>query len=204
MQMSLSTNIDVLMKMAREGNPAAISELLEVYRAYLGILAKVQIDARLRGKVSESDVVQETMLRARQGFSRFRGQSEQELIGWLRKILVSRLTDMLRHYHADCRDIKLEKSLHQDVEQSSALLARGIAARQPSPSEQVQRRESAVLLADALARLPSLYREVVVLRHFENLSFPEVGQRMGRSTHSVKNMWVRSMVKLRELLGVNE
>jgi RNA polymerase sigma-70 factor (ECF subfamily) len=64
----------------------------------------------------------------------------------------------------------------------------------------VAQREQGVLLAEALARLPADYREVVVLRHLEELEFPEVARRMGRSVGSVKKLWVRALGSLRRLL----
>jgi RNA polymerase sigma-70 factor (ECF subfamily) len=73
--------------------------------------------------------------------------------------------------------------------------------RKSSPSSQVARREQAVLVADALARLPSDYRDVIVLHELEGLSLAEVGRRMGRSQSSVERLWVRGLVQLRGLLG---
>jgi RNA polymerase sigma-70 factor (ECF subfamily) len=70
-----------------------------------------------------------------------------------------------------------------------------------SPSRQVARREQAVLVADALARLPDDHRDVIVLHEFEGLSLAEVARRMGRSESSVERLWVRSLVGLRGLLG---
>ena len=201
--LSNEDNTAEMITRATAGDSEALAELLESYRAYLGILAKVQIDARLRGKVSESDVVQDTMLRASQAFPNFRGRSENELIGWLRRILASRLTDIVRHYHADMRDVKLEQRVQVDVDKSSALMSRVIVTPGPSPSGEAQKREHAVILANALKQIRPDYREVIVLRHFESLSFPEIGKRMGRSTDSVKNMWVRAIAKLRGIMGAS-
>ena len=69
------------------------------------------------------------------------------------------------------------------------------AGRRPS------RREQAVLLADALNHLPADYREVLILRHLEGLTFPEVADRMGRSLDSVEKLWVRALPRLRRALG---
>jgi RNA polymerase sigma-70 factor (ECF subfamily) len=70
-----------------------------------------------------------------------------------------------------------------------------------SPSQQAARREQAVLLAEALGRLPDDYREVLILRHLEGLSFPELARRLDRSLDSVKNLWTRALARLRDLLG---
>ena len=72
-----------------------------------------------------------------------------------------------------------------------------------SPSQGAIRREQAVLLADALAKLPEHYRDVLVFRHLEGLSFPEIAQRMGRSLDSVEKLWVRGLNRLRQVLEVS-
>ena len=77
----------------------------------------------------------------------------------------------------------------------------GFVTPQSSPSQQAARREEAVRLADVLCQLPEDYRDVLVLRHLEGLSFPDVAQRMGRSLDSVKNLWARALARLRDSLG---
>jgi RNA polymerase sigma-70 factor (ECF subfamily) len=79
-------------------------------------------------------------------------------------------------------------------------LDQGLIANMSSPSHQVARRETAVLLADALDRLPVDYREAIVLRHLEGLSFAEVASRMNRSVDSVEKLWVRALGKLRQAM----
>ena len=76
----------------------------------------------------------------------------------------------------------------------------GLLAKQDSPSKQVARREQGVLLADALALLPEDYREVLILRHLEGLSFPDVAQRLGRTLDAVKKVWTRALARLRRSL----
>jgi RNA polymerase sigma-70 factor (ECF subfamily) len=93
--------------------------------------------------------------------------------------------------------VRLERDLADDLAQSSEALAGGLAARQSSPSQLASRREQAVLLADALGRLPAAYQEVIILLHLEGLSFPEVARRMERTVDSVKNLWARALARLR-------
>jgi RNA polymerase sigma-70 factor (ECF subfamily) len=87
------------------------------------------------------------------------------------------------------------------LERSSRVLDGGLVAVQSTPSHQAASREQAVLLADALARLPADYREALVLRHLEGLSFPDVARRMDRTVDSVQKLWVRALARLRGLLG---
>jgi RNA polymerase sigma-70 factor, ECF subfamily len=191
-----------LLQEARAGDTGTIGQLLEIYRRYLGLLARVQIGRRLQGKVDASDLVQETFLEAHRNFPRFRGTSEGELVRWLRQILATRLADLLRRYlGAQGRDVRLEREIEDAFDRSSVLLDRGLVAPQSSPSHQAARREQAVLLADALGQLPDDYREVIVLRHLEGLTFPEVAVRLGRSLDSVEKLWMRGLVRLRQIMG---
>jgi RNA polymerase sigma-70 factor (ECF subfamily) len=177
---------------------AALGRLLERYRGYLSLLARLQIGRRLQGKVDADDLVQETFLKASRDFAAFRGQDEEALAGWLRQILACRLANLVRHYLGTRRrDQRLERELADQLDQSSRALDGGLLARGSSPSRQAARREQAVLLADALDRLPDDYREVLILRHLEELSFPDVA----RSLDSVKNLWTRALARLRRALG---
>jgi RNA polymerase sigma-70 factor (ECF subfamily) len=81
------------------------------------------------------------------------------------------------------------------------LVDRALVAQQSSPSQQATRREESMLLAAALGELPEDYREVLVLRHLEGLTFPEVARRMGRSLDSVEKLWLRALARLRQVLG---
>jgi RNA polymerase sigma-70 factor (ECF subfamily) len=190
-----------LLQRARQGDAPALGRLLESYRAYLSVLARVQIGKRLQGKVDASDLVQEACLGAYRDFPQFRGSTERELQAWLRQILASLLANMVRHYHGtQRRDIRLERQLGLELGQSSALLDRGLIAPYSSPSNQAVRREQSVVLAEALGRLPEEWRELLVLRHLEGLSFPEVAQRMGRTIDVVKKLWPRALLSLRRLL----
>jgi RNA polymerase sigma-70 factor (ECF subfamily) len=190
-----------LLSKARRGDRDAEGQLLELFRAYLKILARLQIDRTLQGKADASDLVQETFLQARRSFAQFRGTTEGEVAVWLRKILASRLAMFARRYRTRQRDVLLEQQLDQALEHSSQALVFGIKAAQSSPSHHIAQREEAVLLSNALAELPPDYREVLILRHLEGKSFPEVARHMGRTLDSVKNLWARAVARMRRKLG---
>jgi RNA polymerase sigma-70 factor (ECF subfamily) len=191
-----------LLHLARAGDDRGLGQLLERYRAYLTLLARLQISRRLRVKLDPEDLVQETFLRAHRYFAQFRGATEEELVGWLRQILASCLANLVRHYcGARRRDLRLERELEAELEESSGVLDRGLMAKGSSPSARAARHEQAVRLAEELGRLPEDYREVVILRHLEGLSFPDVSRRMGRTVDSVKKLWARALGQLRDALG---
>jgi RNA polymerase sigma-70 factor (ECF subfamily) len=100
--------------------------------------------------------------------------------------------------------VALEQELVLDVDNSSRMLGQDLAAALTSPSLQAARREQSVLLADALARLPEDYREVIILRHLEELPFAEVARRMQRSEDSVQKLWLRGLAQLRTTFSAGE
>jgi RNA polymerase sigma-70 factor (ECF subfamily) len=191
-----------LLRQAQTGDPDSLGQLLETYRAYLALLARLQIHRRLQGKIDPADVVQDVFLEAHRNLALFRGSTEAEFAAWLRQILAARLANLVRHYlGTKRRDLRLEREMAVALDESSRVLDSGLVARQSSPSERAARCEQAVLLADALARLPYDQREVLVLRHLEELTFPEVAARIGRSVDSVKGLWTRGLDRLRRILG---
>jgi RNA polymerase sigma-70 factor (ECF subfamily) len=191
-----------LLRQARAGDGEAQGRLLELYRNYLAVIARVEIGRRLQGKVDDSDLIQDTFLEAHRHFGQFRGTTEAELAAWLRQILAGRLGKLVRHYFGTRRrDLRLEQELVLGMNQSSQALDGGLIDRGSSPSQLAARREQAVLLADALQRLPEAYRDVIILTHLEGRPFPEVARRMGRSVDSVKNLWARALGRLRRSMG---
>jgi RNA polymerase sigma-70 factor (ECF subfamily) len=191
-----------LLRQARDANGPALGQLLELYRNYLTLLVRLQIGRKLQGKVDAADLVQETFLKAHKDFPRFRGQTEQELAAWLRQILATTVAMLVRHYTGtQRRDLRMERELAADIDHSSRILCNNFVAPGSSPSQHAARREQAVVLADALARLPEDYREVLILRHMEELTSPEVAERMGRTLDSVKKLWTRGLAQLRTVMG---
>ncbi|WP_422925572.1 sigma-70 family RNA polymerase sigma factor [Singulisphaera sp. PoT] len=193
--------VEQLLDDAKKGDSPALGQLLELHRNYLRLLARVQIGRRLQGKVDPADLLQETFLEAHRNIERFRGSTEREFVAWLRQILSAILANQIRHYlGTKRRDIRLERELADDVDRSSRALVQALAASQTSPSQHAARRERSTLLADALAKLPDDYREVIILRHLEDLAFAEVSRRMGRTEDSVKNVWARALARLRKAM----
>ena len=190
-------SLSKLLARAGTGDPEAIGLLLESYRNYLRLLARTQIGAQLRARLDPSDLVQETLIDARRDFPQFAGKSERELMSWLRKVLAHKLANHARHHRAGKRDVRQEFSLEDELKLSSVNLDRILASEASSPSAHAARRERAVLLADALARLPPDYREVIVMRHLEGATLPDVAAKIGRTAGAVRMLWVRALERLR-------
>lgn len=196
------TNPTDLLEQARAGSETALGQLLENFTRYLTLLARVQIGRRLQGKVDADDLVQDTFMDAHRQIASFRGTTEAEFVAWLRRILAGQLAQTIRRYlGTKGRDAMLERELAVQLDQSGEILDRGLVASQSTPSQHASRREQGVILAEALDKLPKDYREVIILRHLEDLPLVEAARRMGRSEDSVQKLWVRALVSLRKQMG---
>jgi RNA polymerase sigma-70 factor (ECF subfamily) len=170
---------------------------VEEYRDYLHLLARLQIDPRLRGKVDPSDVVQQTLVKAHQHRDQFRGQTAAEQAGWLRRILVNTLVDAARKFG---RELDRERPLEQQVNDSSARLEAWLAADQSTPSEAAVRQEQLLRVARALARLPDDQRTAIELHHLRDQPVADIAVSMDRTEASVAGLLRRGLKRLRELL----
>lgn len=194
----------------RNGNADSLGGLLQLYRNYLSVLATTQLDRRLRRRMSTSDLVQETMLAAHRDFDQFRGRSEAELLGWLRQILSHCLSHAVeRNIKAKKRDMRREVAMEQvakKLDDSMARLSNVIADDSPTPSQIASRRELAAELSDQLAKLKPRYRDVIVLRNLQGLSFDEIAAQMEMKTGAVRMLWMRAIAKFKEVcdLGSSE
>lgn len=194
-----------LLRLARAGDGVAMEDLFACYQHYLRLLAHSGLSAKVKSRVTVSDVIQETFLHAIEAFEQFRGESIGEFVAWLRSILVSRIADMHeKHLHAARRDVRREVSIETialGLSQSSVRLE--TMARdhlQQSPGTIVSEQERAVLVADAIGRLPTDYQRVILLRHFDGHSFDDIAQQMGRSSGAVRMVWLRAIQRLKQTL----
>lgn len=168
-------------------------------RPWLKMLAERQIPAALRARVDPSDIVQQTLMDAWRGREGFRGTTHAERLAWLRVILARTLA----HVHRDQlkttkRGEGREQLLQAAIDGNSMRLEQLATASVSSPSAAAQRAEQALLLSAALERLPEDYREVLLLRHIEQLEHTEVAHRMNRSSAAVRMLWVRALEAIKK------
>lgn len=169
---------------------------LERFRAYLRLLAQLQFPTILRAKLDPSDLVQQTLLQAHQALDQFRGKLVVEQTAWLRRIFANTLANAIRDHHRAGRNIELEQSIHQ----SSARLEAWLASEQTPPVEIASRNEQFLQLADRLAELPEVQREVLLLRYCEGWSVGAIAEHLGRTRPSVASLLRRGLAELRDLL----
>jgi RNA polymerase sigma-70 factor (ECF subfamily) len=173
---------------------------LEDFREYLRMLARTQIDPRLRSKLDPSDVVQEALLKAHQAQDRFQWQGEAQQAAWLRTILANTLAEAVRRFKTEGRDVGQECSLEASLEESSARIEQWLAGDGSAPDTRAQRQDEVLRLAGALARLPDDQRTAVESRHLQGRSLEQVAQEMGRSKDAVAKLVFRGVEKLRQWL----
>ena len=170
---------------------------LERYPAYLMSLARQRLGKWLQGKLSASDVVQETLLKAHKHRDQLRGPTEAERRGWLRRILANTVADA-------ARKLGEEHTISRALEESSLQLEAWLS-EQTLPSAQVQRDELLLRLAEALAQLPQDERRALELRYLQTprCSLEDIARELQRPTaKAVAGLLHRGLEKLRGLLGL--
>ena len=174
---------------------------LDRFRAYLTILARTHLGNRFERRLDASDIVQTTLLEAHQKRGEFRGAASAELAGWLRAILVNNIADAIRAQVRDKRDIRRERSLEANIEDSFARADAWLAAEQSSPSAQLMRSEQQLALADAIARLPADQADAIVQYHLRGMSLRELAEHFERSEAAVAGLLHRGLKQLRQLMA---
>jgi RNA polymerase sigma-70 factor (ECF subfamily) len=184
---------------ARAGDREALGQALEECRGYLLMIARQELDPELRSKGGASDLVQETFLEAQRDFPRFQGTTEEELLAWLRQILLHNLVNFRRRYMETAkRQVAAEVSL--EAGRSPSNWAAALAAPLSTPSEHAIEQEEELAVRQALERLPADYRQIILLRHEQELPFEEIGRQMGRSANAAQKLWARAVERLQHEL----
>jgi RNA polymerase sigma-70 factor (ECF subfamily) len=185
---------------AQAGSVEALGQALEECRDYLLLIAGRELDPDLRAKGGASDLVQETFLEAQRDFARFQGDSPDELRAWLRRMLLNNVANFTRHYRATAKR-QAGRELALEAGNPSQERGAGLAADVPTPSVEAIANEQAQALQAAMAQLPEDYRQVLALRHQEQLSFEEIGTRLQRTANAARLLWLRAVDRLQQVLG---
>jgi RNA polymerase sigma-70 factor (ECF subfamily) len=191
-----STDWQQLLTAARGGSLEAQGQLLEQFRPYLLLVARGLLDDDLRSKMGSSDLVQDSLVNAYRHFDQFQGASAEELQAWLRQILCHQGANWRRHFLGTARR-QLGREVQLPTGADSSALSSPLAASTATPSQEAMRHEQQQALQRALQRLPEHYRQVLIWRSQEQLSFEEIGQRLQRSPDAARMLWGRAVEALR-------
>jgi RNA polymerase sigma-70 factor (ECF subfamily) len=196
--------VDDVLCRARAGDPQVLAALFDCYNRRLRHMVRLRLDRRLAGRLDASDVLQEAYLEADKRFAEYLREPAIPVFLWLRLVTGQKLTDLHRHHlGAKMRDAGMEVSLHRGAlpQASSVSLAELLLGRLTSPTRAARRAEMQRRLQEALNRMDPIDREVLVLRHFEELSNVETAQVLGLETTAASNRYIRALKRLKEVLG---
>ena len=177
----------------------AMGRLLEMVRPYLLGISNAELAPDLRAKIAASDVVQDSLLEVVSDFPRFVGTTAAEFRSWARTMLLHNLANWERWYRrTDKRALGREQSMEAADSDGPtvALLAAG-----SSPSHRAMKDEKVEALHRSMAELPSHYRQVLELRHWQSLSFEEIGNLTQRTPDAVRMLWWRAVDRLQEQMS---
>jgi RNA polymerase sigma-70 factor, ECF subfamily len=193
-----------LLERARAGDPQALNDIFTRHQDRLRRMVELRLDWRLQARLDASDVIQDAYLEVARRLEEYLREPRLPLFLWLRLVVGERLTWLHRHHlGTHMRDAGREVSLYRGAVPmaSSAALAARLMGRLTSPSEAAVRAERALRLQEALNALDPIDREVLALRHFEELDRAEAAQVLGISEAAVAKRYVRALKRLKEVLA---
>jgi RNA polymerase sigma-70 factor (ECF subfamily) len=184
----LSPSVTTLLLDARGGSEQALNRLFEQCGERLLSLIRLRMGSQLRARMESGDLLNATLLRAFRGFDSLEAGDTASLMAWLSRVAESEIRDQVVHLKAQRRDIAKEVPLDAGATE--------LAARLRSQTSRLVLSETRLRLEQAIARLPEEYREVVLLRHYEERSYKEIGTRMGKSPDACRMLMARAMTAL--------
>jgi RNA polymerase sigma-70 factor (ECF subfamily) len=187
-----------LLQQVAAGDGQAFDQLLGRHRPMIRHFVELRLDTVLRARVDASDVVQETELEAFRKLPDYQARRPMPFRLWLRKTAFERLVVVRRqHRDAECRSVVRELPL---PDRSSDLLARELVARDPTPSQALAHHELVRQIRSAIAQLPDLDREILLMRNFEELDYQEIGCILDIDPATARKRHGRALIRLHKLL----
>jgi RNA polymerase sigma-70 factor (ECF subfamily) len=199
-----STTTVRLVERARAGDREALNEIFTRHRQRLRHMVEMRLDWRLQARIDASDVIQDAFLQAASRLDEYLGNPTLPLFLWLRLVVGERLTKLhRRHLGAQMRDAGREVSLYREAlpAASSAALAAQLLGKHTSPTQAAVRAERLLRLQEALNALDPIDREVLSLRHFEELTRAETALVLGIEEAAAAKRYVRALKRLKEMLA---
>ena len=198
-----SKDVDDLLNRVKEGDQRALADLVMSYRERLERMVSLRLDRRLQGRIDASDVVQEAYVDVVRRIDSYLAKPERPFYLWLRFVTGQRLSEIHRqHLGVQARDVRREISIYQGAlpQASSIALAAQLLGRFTSPSKAAVRAERKIVLQEALNSMPTVDREILALRHFEELTNGETAMVLGLSKAAASNRYIRAVKRLRKIL----
>jgi RNA polymerase sigma-70 factor, ECF subfamily len=193
-----------LIERLRGGDRTAATELLSRHRQRLRRMIELRLDARLRGRLDTSDVLQDALLDVASRLEDYLADPKLPFYLWMRLVAGERLAWLHRHHlGVKMRDAGREMSLYREAlpEASSFALASMLLGAQTSPTQAAVRAERQLRVQEALNALDPTDREVLALRHFEHLTPAETALALGLKPDAASKRYIRALKRVKDLLA---
>ena len=191
-----------LVALAKVGDQSALNRLCRVYGERVRRIIRFRLNQKLRSKLDSVDVVQDVLVQAMGGLKDFTYRSEGDFLRWLSRIAQNKLRDIFDEFHADKRDIRREIPLKEERRSTGSTPGGAIGPiGTTTPSVIMCKREALDRLENALDQLKPEYKDVIVLKKIEGLSYAEIAERLGKSPEAVGMLLSRAMTALTILYG---
>lgn len=200
---AFSPETEQLLRKAKADDKQALGELLTRYTGRLRRMVLLRMDSRLQGRIDVADVLQDSFIEAMRSFPDYQRRPDTSFYVWLRCIVSRKLMDLHRHHlGAQARDARREISLNhgQYPEATSAVLAAQLVGCITSPSEAAMRAERRAMIEKMLNSMSAMDREVLALRHFEQLSNLETAEILGIKESAASKRHLRALKHIKGLL----
>jgi RNA polymerase sigma-70 factor (ECF subfamily) len=194
-----STQTQTLLEQVADGDRQALEQLLERYRPGLHAFVEARLDPKLRARLDPSDVVQEAQMEVVRRMDDFLKRRPMPFHLWVRKTTFERLLNLRRDHRSRAR-----RSVDREVvlpEHSSLLVARPLIAGGPSPSQQLAAREFAGRVSRAIAQLAEADREILLMRHAEELPYEEIACLLEIELATARKRYGRALIRLQKVLS---
>ena len=199
-----SADLPQLLAQAAAGDETALSQLFSRYRKRLKQMVRLRLNRQLQGRVDDSDILQEAFLEAAQRFPDYLADRPLPFFLWLRQITAEKLIDAhRRHLGAQMRDAAQEVSLHRGPMPavSSGSLAAKLLGQLTSPSQAAIKAETRLRVQEVLNGMEPIDREILALRHFEQLTNAEVAATLEMNESTASSCYLRALKRLKDELS---
>lgn len=202
----ISKEDEALLRSARDGDPEALANIFTKYRQRLKKMVHVRLNPQLKGRLDASDVIQDTLVEAARTLDRFLAEPSLPVYLWLRHLANEKLIEAhRRHLGAQKRDASRDLSIHGvALNATSEAVAIELICQTTSPDEAAIKEDRKQRLTLALDKMDPLDKEILTLKHFEQLSNREVAELLDISYEAAKKRYFRAIHKLQRLLGEDD
>ena len=202
MKRSFDSNTRQLITFAKKGDELALNQLCSVYAERVKWMVRFRMNKKMRSKVESMDLVQEVLIHTLRGLREFTYENEGDFIRWLSKIAENAFYDNVDKLYAGKRNIRHEVRLDA-FKSSTTGRFKGIPGPidATTPSSIMSKREDLARLEKAIDKLKPKYREVILLAKIEQLSYRQIGEKLGKSSAAVKMLVSRAIVELAGAFG---